>query len=229
MYLKEKWDGRIKGHGCADGRLQWLYIDKVESSSPTASLPGIIMTYIIYAYEESMATCDIPGAFLETKMPPEENKFHHVLHGRMAELLAKLSSETCQKYVHHKRRQAFIYWDLTVALYGTLKAALLFWIKLSKSLKARGFKINPYDWCITNKIIDGTHCTIMWHVDDQKISHNKPSVVDQFIASQREDYEKIGEVVVKHGKVHEHLGMISLSRAKSSLTWRNTLNRSSMR
>jgi hypothetical protein len=33
-------------------------------------------------------------------------------------------------------------------LYGTLQAAVLFWKKLSKRLKAWGFTINPYDWCV---------------------------------------------------------------------------------
>ena len=32
------------------------------------------------------------------------------------------------------------------ALYGTLKAALLFWRKLSSFLVNAGFIINPYDW-----------------------------------------------------------------------------------
>ena len=87
-------------------------------------------------------------------MPPGEKKIHVVLDGKMAELLAKISPQTYQKYIHHRRGQAFIYCELTVALYGTLKAALLFWIKLSKSLIKMGFKINPYDWCIANKIIE---------------------------------------------------------------------------
>ncbi len=44
----------------------------------------------------------------------------------MAELLAKISPETCQKYIHHKRGQAYIYVMLNVALYGTLKEAIFF-------------------------------------------------------------------------------------------------------
>jgi hypothetical protein len=58
----------------------------------------------------------------------------------MAKLLAKISSETYQKYVYHRRGQPLIYCRLNVALYGTLKAALLFCKKLTESLKMRGFK-----------------------------------------------------------------------------------------
>jgi hypothetical protein len=92
---------------------------------------------MIDAYENrDVATLDIPGAFLQTKMPDDEEDVHVILDGRMAELLAKISPETYQKYVHHRRGQAYIYCRCNVAIYGTLKAALLFWKKLSASLKA---------------------------------------------------------------------------------------------
>jgi hypothetical protein len=69
MYLKEKRDGLIKGCRCADGRPQRLYTAKAESSSPTASLAGLIMTCVIDAYDrQDVATLDIPGAFLQTKI-----------------------------------------------------------------------------------------------------------------------------------------------------------------
>ena len=97
--------------------------------------------------------------------------------------------------------QAYIYCKLNVALYGTLKAALLFWKKLSKSLKVQGFEINPYDWCVANKTINGSQCTIVWHVDDLKISHKKSSVVDSIIAALKEEYGKVGELIVRRGKV----------------------------
>mmetsp|Transcript_29328 Transcript_29328/g.44391 ORF Transcript_29328/g.44391 Transcript_29328/m.44391 type:complete len:187 (+) Transcript_29328:161-721(+) len=30
------------------------------------------------------------------------------------------------------------------------------------------------DWCVANKDIKGSQCTIIWHVDDLKISHKMP-------------------------------------------------------
>jgi hypothetical protein len=44
MYLKEKFDVRIKGRGCADGRKQRLWTDKRDSSSPTAALESLMIT-----------------------------------------------------------------------------------------------------------------------------------------------------------------------------------------
>ena len=70
-----------------------------------------------------------------------------------------------------------IYVELLKALYGTLRAARLFWETLSGKLQEWGFTINPYDSCVTNKEVDGQQCTITWHVDDLKISHVDEHVV----------------------------------------------------
>jgi len=64
-----------------------------------------------------------------------------------------------------------IYVKLKKAIYGTLQAALLFWRLLSDTLIEWGFRLNEYDKCIVNKTINGRQCTIIWHVDDLKISH----------------------------------------------------------
>ena len=125
----------------------------------------------------------------------------------MAELLAKIAPDVYQEYIHRKRGQPYIYCRLNVALYGTLKAALLFWKKHTTSLKQQGFIINPYDWCVANKEIEGSQCTIVWHVDDLKISHKSPKVLDQLIESLKIEYGRIGEMTVRRGKVHDYLGM----------------------
>lgn len=105
MYLKEKSYGILKGQGCADGRPQRLYTTKTEASSPTTSLAGLIITCVIDAYEgRDVTTVDIPGAFLQTRMPANEKEVHVVLDGQMAELLAKISPETYQKLCPPKTR-----------------------------------------------------------------------------------------------------------------------------
>ena len=72
-----------------------------------------------------------------------------------------------------------LYVELQKALYGTLQAAILFWKDLTKFLTEElGFTVNPYDSCVVNKMIDDKQCTIIWHVDDLKLSHVKQSVLD---------------------------------------------------
>ena len=68
-----------------------------------------------------------------------------------------------------------LYMKLKKALYGTLQAVQLFWRLLLNTLKEWGFKLNEYDQCMANKTINGKQCTIIWHVDDLKISHVEKS------------------------------------------------------
>ena len=59
---------------------------------------------------------------------------------------------------------------------------MLFWKNLSTALKSWGFTINLYDWCVANKMVNGQQITVVWHVDDLKISHSYPKVVTELIA-----------------------------------------------
>ena len=104
-------------------------------------------------------TVNIPEAFLQTKMPKGEDDVHVILDGRMAELLAKIATKTYQEYVHQRQGQAYIYCRVNAVMYGTLKTALMFWWKLSSSLKQRDYVIHLHDWCVDNKDITGTQCT----------------------------------------------------------------------
>ena len=60
---------------------------------------------------------------------------------------------------------------LKMALYGTLQTSLLFWRLFSDTLLDWGFKQNEYDKCVTNKTINGWQFTIIWRVDNLKISN----------------------------------------------------------
>ena len=55
-----------------------------------------------------------------------------MLERQKAVLLAKIDLETYQKYVYNNQGQSTIYVKLKKALYGMLKAAILFWKKLSE-------------------------------------------------------------------------------------------------
>ncbi len=61
-------------------------------------------------------------------------------------------------------------------------AALLFYMKLIEGLEGIGFYLNPYDQCVSNKVINGFQMTLAFHVDDLKISHRDSAVVRNIIA-----------------------------------------------
>jgi hypothetical protein len=99
------------------------------------------------------------------------------------------------------------------ALYGTMVASLLYYRKFLKSLTDIDFIINPYDPCISNKIIESKQMNIIcFHVDDCKLSHRKKTVIDRMIGYLWQEYESIfvdgsGAVTVSRGKIHKYIGM----------------------
>ena len=201
MFLKEKRNGTIKGCGCADDRKQREYINKEEASSPTVAVESVMISCTIDAKERrDVATIYIPGAFMQADM---EDIVHMKLEGTMAELLVKIDPELYQKYIQVENGKTVLYVELRKALYGTLKAALLFWKKLTGQLKKWGFVTNPYDWCVANKDINGSQCTILWHVDDLKISHADPDVVTSIIDMIAQEFGKEAPLTINRGKIPE--------------------------
>ena len=67
-----------------------------------------------------------------------------------------------------------------------------------------GFELNPYDKCIANKIINDNQCTIVWYVDDAKISHVDESVTRDMV---RQLELKFGKLNPTYGNQQEYLGM----------------------
>jgi hypothetical protein len=90
------------------------------------------------------------------------------------------------------------------ALYGCVKSALLFWENLLGKLIMRGYELNVYDRCVANKIIKNTQITIIWHVNDLKISHVCKEVLEQEIKWLESMY---GLLVGSIGSMHTYLGM----------------------
>ena len=148
MFLKRKRCGKIKGRGCADGRKQRSYIEKSQSASPTVATEAVFITAVIDALERRVViVADIPGAFMHSDMDPD---VYMRLDGLMAELLLEVDYDMYKPYVTYEKGQPVIYVEMLKALYGTLRAARLFWEKLSAVLKSWGFIMNPYDSCVAN-------------------------------------------------------------------------------
>jgi hypothetical protein len=205
MFLKQKRCGRIKGRGCADGRKQRAWKTKEESSAPTVAIESLFLSATMDAKERrDVATADIPGAFMQADI---DEVVHVRLEGPLARLLVKVNEDLYSKYVVMEKGKPVIYVKLLKALYGTLQAALLFWTALSGFLISQGYVLNPYDPCVANKTINGKQCTILWHVDDLKISHVDSSVVDQVLVQLNDEYGKEAPLTVTRGKVHDYLGL----------------------
>ena len=101
--------------------------------------------------------------------------------------LARINPKYAKDMVE-ERGQKVIYGKANKALYGTLNASLLFWKDLTGTIGEWKFDndndrfiLNTHDTCVAKCMINGKQCTILWHIDDLKISHEDPAVVTDII------------------------------------------------
>ena len=188
-------------------------MDKEDTASPTTALEAVLMTAVIDAKEgRDVATVDIPNAFIQTELPKEEVKPRIVLkiRGALVDMLVSIDPGTYSPFVSYERGEKILYCEVLRAIYGMLISALMFYNKWKNDLVSKGCTINPYDPCVANKMINGKQHTVLWHVDDLKISHVDPKVNDEFIkwVDEKHGDDEIGRVTATRGKKHDYIGMV---------------------
>jgi hypothetical protein len=175
---------------------------------------SVIITSVIDAKENRhKAVIDVPNAFIQTIVKEKGRRVIIRIRGMLVDILVKIAPEVYLPYVTtDKKGNKQILVECLNAIYGTMVAGLLYYEKFTDSLKEHRYKMNPYDACVWNKMIEGKQCTICFHVDDCKISHVSEKVVNQTIEWLRKDYENIfedssGKMKVSRGNIHKYLGM----------------------
>ena len=97
MFLKKKRCGTIKGRGCVDGRKQWAYITKEESTSPTISMEAVFLTAVIDTWENcKVVVLDVLGAFMQVDM---DELVHVQIQGEMVDKLLEIDHDLYASYV----------------------------------------------------------------------------------------------------------------------------------
>jgi len=131
LFLKEKRTGDIKGRACINGAPQRSYISKEDAASPTVSTESTFITASIAAHERQVVRCyDVPSAFVNTDVDKEVIM---VLKGDLAEMMIQVAPEVYRKCVAvDKKGTKILYVKLQKALYGLMRASLLFYRKLRK-------------------------------------------------------------------------------------------------
>ena len=102
--------------------------------------------------------------------------------GELVQALLEIAPKFYKPYVTKDKKGNFILLLRCLnVIYGTMIAGLLFYKKFRKTLLREGFEINPYDPCVSSKMVNGNQQTICWHVDDCKLIHRYKRVNDRFI------------------------------------------------
>jgi hypothetical protein len=156
-----------------------------------------MLTCVINAQEgRDVAVVDIPNAFVQ-RVASEEDAEHRVtvcIRGPLVDVLVSIARDLYGPYVFAtKTGQKVLIVECLNATYGMVVAALPYYKKFVKSLVNHGCKLNPYDGCVANKTVKGKQITVCSHVDDCKISHEHPKVVEETIDWLRAEYESIFE------------------------------------
>ena len=124
------------------------------------------------------------------------------LQGQIVEILCEMKPEY-KSFVVYENGKATIYMQLMKALNGCIKSALLWYELFTGELRDMGFKLNPYDKCVANKIFNGKQFTIAWWVDDNCLTHLSAKVFDRIIAKIE---LRFGKMAVTRGDTHTFLG-----------------------
>ena len=161
---------------------------------------------VIDAMEDrSVVVLDVPGAFMQADI---DELVHMRFTGAMVNMLLQIDYKMYKDYIITEKGEQVMYMELLKALYGTLHATRLFWQKLSKQLiDVWGFVPNKYDDCVVNKMINGHQMTVVWHVDDLKVSHADTKEVEKFVQQMEETFARDTLLTVSHSQVHDYLGM----------------------
>ena len=212
IFLTEKRDKSVKARTCANGSTQRAYIPKEEAASPTAATDSILVTAVIDARQErDVMTLDVPNAFVQTKIDQKEGeeKIIMKIRGALVDMLIEICPEQYEEHVVYEGKHKVLYVRMLKALYGMLKASILYYKKFRADIESIGYIINPFDPCVANKTINGKQHTLTWHVDDVKASHEDSKVNDKFLEWCEKLYgsEETGHVTAVRGHKHDYLAM----------------------
>ena len=150
----------------------------------------------------------MPGAFLQTDQPIDDKVIIR-FEGPMVDALLEIDPAAYSGKIQIIRnsKSKVLYARAKKAIYGTVRAAYLFWLDLSSHFKSWGFEANPYDQCTVNRMFGKHQCTIQWHVDDLKISCRNPKVIEAIIKKLDTRYGITSPLTITRGHVHDYLGM----------------------
>ncbi len=215
MYIGQKQTGETKAGMVAGGNTQRDHVTKEEWSSPTVSTEAVLLTSTVDAREgRDIAVVDIPNAFIQTRVDDTKDCVIIWITEVIVDWLVKVVPKVYASFVATNSKGAnSLLVECYNAIYGTMVAGLLYYCKFSSRLKNKGFRVNPYDPCVWNRVIVGKQMTIFFHVNNCKISHLNPKVVNYTIAGLRDEYKSVftnssGMMKVACGKVHKYLGMM---------------------
>jgi hypothetical protein len=192
IFVEKKRDGKIKARKVVGEIKQQDYITKEDVSSPTISAEAVLLTCVIDALkDQDIIVINIP---IQTIVEDEEHCVVVCIRGQLVDILVSKAPDDYGPYVStNKTGQKVLLVQCLNAVYETMVAVLLYYKKFVKSLMKQGYKINPYDGYVANKVVKEQQVMICFHINNCKISHKSSAGIDDTIAWLRAKYKSIFE------------------------------------
>ena len=134
-----------------------------------------MQTLVIDATEQrDVAILDVPGSFLQNALTADKFLLVRIRY-EFLDVVCEVNPEYIQ-YVRYKNGKKVLYVKILRAIYGCIESALLWYKLYLETLEGMEFFINIYNLCVADKTINGNQCTIMWYVDNNKLSHVNPNI-----------------------------------------------------
>ena len=140
IFVTEKRNGDIKARKVLESSKQRTYdgYNKSDGSLPTVVTKNMLMAGVINARERrEVAVLDIANTFLQT----DNNKtINMLLRGKLAKMMVRIDPALYREYVTYSVNGVPMWYvRLSKALYGMLRAALLFFKRLQSAMEDLGF------------------------------------------------------------------------------------------
>ena len=147
----------------------------------------MLITAVIHATEKrDVSVVGAPGALM---MAYHNEEVIVILANDMLDTMLEIDVKLYGKYVMNRMKGGkYMYVCLIKAMYGTMKAELLFYRNFSKEPIEYGFVINPYDPCVANKWTDKGQLTVVWCVNNIKVLYKNEKEVTKFNISMKGIY-----------------------------------------
>ena len=105
----------------------------------------------------------------------------------------------CITYARYENGKKLLCVKILISIYVCIESAFLWYKLYSERLEGMILVINPYGRCVSNKTINGKQFTIVWHVDDNKLSQVDPNLVTEILEEIKKHF---GELVISRGDEH---------------------------
>ena len=134
-FLNKKNDGTIKARTVYNGKPTREWLTREDSSSPTASTEGVMLTAVVDAKEErGVMSNNVPNAFIQAHVPEGKTKngderIVMKITGKLVDVLISIAPEVYSGFVVYENGKKVLYVIVLRAIYGMLISAMLWYKK----------------------------------------------------------------------------------------------------